>query len=51
LHDPEVLALAARDGCVLVTHDQKTMPSHFAAFVAMATSPDMLIIPQRLPSD
>ena len=49
LCDPEVLALAARDGRVLVTHDQKTMPRHFAAFVATTTSPGVLIIPQRLP--
>jgi predicted nuclease of predicted toxin-antitoxin system len=49
VRDPEVLALAARDGRVLVTHDQKTMPSHFAAFVATTTSPGVLIIPQRLP--
>jgi hypothetical protein len=49
LRDPEVLALAARDGRVLVTHDQKTMPRHFAAFIATATSPGVLIIPQRLP--
>ena len=49
LRDPEMLALAARDGRVLVTHDQKTMPRHFAAFVATTTSPGVLIIPQRLP--
>ena len=49
LRDPAVLTLAARDGRVLVTHDQKTMPSHFAAFIATATSPGVLIIPQRLP--
>jgi hypothetical protein len=49
LHDPAVLALVAGDGRVLVTHDQKTMPSHFAAFIVTATSPGVLIIPQRLP--
>jgi predicted nuclease of predicted toxin-antitoxin system len=49
VRDPEVLALAARDGRVLVTHDQKTMPRHVAAFVATTTSPGVLIIPQRLP--
>jgi hypothetical protein len=30
MKDGEVLALAARDGRVLVTHDQTTMPTHFA---------------------
>ena len=49
LRDPAVLTLAARDGRVLVTHDQKTMPSHFSAFITTATSPGVLIIPQRLP--
>ena len=38
LRDPEVPALAARDGRALVTHDQKTMPRHFVAFIATATS-------------
>jgi predicted nuclease of predicted toxin-antitoxin system len=33
VRDPEVLARAARDGRVLVTHDQSTMPQHFAAFI------------------
>jgi len=49
LRDPAVLARAAGDGRVLVTHDQKTMPSHFAAFIATAPSPGVLIIQQRLP--
>ena len=49
IHDPQVLALAAREGRVLVTHDQKTIPQHFAAFIATETSPGVLIIPQRLP--
>ena len=42
------IMVVQKDG-VLVTHDQKTMPSHFAAFIATATSPGVLIIPQRLP--
>ena len=49
MRDPQVLVLAAREGCVLVTHDQKTMPQHFAAFIATETSPGVLIIPQWLP--
>jgi predicted nuclease of predicted toxin-antitoxin system len=28
LNDPEVLALAARDGRLLVTHDHRTMPRY-----------------------
>jgi hypothetical protein len=34
---------------VLVTHDQKTIPQHFAAFIAMETISGVLIFPQRLP--
>ena len=49
MRDPQVLALAARAGRMLVTHDQKTMPQHFATFIATETSPGVLIIPQRLP--
>ena len=48
LIDPEVLALAAHDGRILVTHDRKTMPHHFAEFITTATSAGVLIIPQQL---
>jgi predicted nuclease of predicted toxin-antitoxin system len=34
LSDREVLAMAASEGRVLVTHDRKTMPRHFAEFIA-----------------
>jgi hypothetical protein len=47
LTDREVLARAAADGAVLVTHDQATMPGHFAAFVRSANSAGVLIVPQR----
>ena len=46
--DPKVLARAAKDGRVLVTHDRKTMPRHFAEFIAHETSPGLLVIPQSL---
>ena len=36
LSDLEVLAVAARDGRVLVTHDSSTMPTHFAEFIGSA---------------
>jgi hypothetical protein len=48
LSDKEVLSLAARGGRILVTHDQKTMPRHFADFITVETSSGVLIIPQRL---
>jgi predicted nuclease of predicted toxin-antitoxin system len=47
--DPEVLAIAAQDGRVLVTHDRKTMPAEFAQFIMSQTSSGVLIISQNLP--
>lgn len=47
--DPEVLALAAQAGRVLVTHDRKTMPTHFAAFIGHTASSGVIVIPQKLP--
>jgi hypothetical protein len=47
--DPEVLARAAKDGRILVTHDRKTMPRHFATFIMDETSPGIIVIPQSLP--
>jgi hypothetical protein len=46
--DPEVLARAADEGRVLVTHDQRTMPHHFADFISRRPSPGVFIIPQRI---
>ena len=37
------------DGRVLVTHDQATMPRHFADFVRSQHSPGVIIVPQDLP--
>ena len=49
VNDPEVLELAAREGRLLVTHDRKTMPRHFFAFITTTTSAGVLIVPQHLP--
>ncbi|MGG6267660.1 DUF5615 family PIN-like protein [Leptolyngbya sp. AN03gr2] len=49
LKDPEVLALAARQGRVLVTHDRKTMPTEFGQFIVSQTSSGVLILSQNLP--
>ena len=46
--DPDVLAFAAREGRVLVTHDHQTMPRHFGEFIAVSASPGVLLIPQHL---
>ena len=54
LPDPEVLAHAAEDGRILVTHDLQTMPRHFGAFITTRQSTGLLLIPSicrsRLPS-
>lgn len=49
IKDPEVLALAARDGRVLVTHDRKTLPFEFSQFITSQTSSGVLILSQNLP--
>ncbi len=43
--DPQVLAIAAREGRVFLTHDHKTMPRHFGDFIANNFSPGLLVIP------
>lgn len=44
LSDPDVLELAAREGRVLVSHDKRTMPVHFAARVRSGLkSPGVLL--------
>lgn len=45
--DPQVLAYGAAQGRILITHDESTMPVHFASFLAEAgTSPGVIITPQ-----
>jgi hypothetical protein len=48
LPDADVLALSASSGRLLVTHDRKTMPQHFAEFISANTSAGVLIVPQNL---
>jgi hypothetical protein len=50
LSDGDVLALAAAQGRILVSHDFRTMPHHFAQFLAAgATSPGVLLVKQQTP--
>jgi hypothetical protein len=49
LSDGEVLALAATDKRILVTHDAKTMPRHFADFVQSHESVGVIVVPQHPP--
>ncbi len=46
--DLEVLEIAADAQHVLVTHDRKSMPAAFGAFVAQKQSSGVLIVPQNL---
>lgn len=48
LPDADVLASAAREGRILLSHDRDTMPAHFERFVRGAASPGLLIVSQRL---
>lgn len=49
LKDDEVLAVAARDARILVTHDQTTMPKHFRDFLRSQRSPGVIVVPQHVP--
>jgi hypothetical protein len=49
LPDPEVLAIAAREGRILISHDHHTMPVHFATFVATQHCPGVFLLSQDLP--
>jgi predicted nuclease of predicted toxin-antitoxin system len=46
--DPEVLAIAAQESRVLVTHDRKTMPAEFGKFIESQTSSGVLILSQNM---
>lgn len=48
LADSEVLARAADDSRILVTHDRRTMPTYFADFIQRRESPGVIIISQRV---
>ena len=47
--DPEVLAIAAQEGRILVTHDRKTMPVAFGKFITTQTSSGVLLLSQSFP--
>ena len=49
LPDPAVLALAAHEGRVLLSHDHHTMPRHFGDFITGQLSPGVIILPQQMP--
>jgi hypothetical protein len=45
--DQQVLELAAAQGRVVVSHDRKTMPPHFAEFIQRKSSPGLIILSQK----
>lgn len=45
--DPQVLAMAAQEGRILVTHDRKTMPAEFGRFIESQNSAGVLIVSQK----
>lgn len=47
LLDHEVLARAAQEHRILVTHDRRTMPRHFGEFILQQDSPGVLIVAQK----
>ena len=48
LPDDQVLQRTADENSILVTHDLRTMPSHFGIFVSDHTSPGVLIVPRNM---
>jgi hypothetical protein len=46
--DIGVLHKAADLGRILISHDRKTMPAHFARFLNIRSSPGLIIVPQDL---
>jgi thiamine monophosphate kinase len=48
LDDQAVLAQAARESRLLVSHDRRTMPNHFANFTTTRASAGVILISQNL---
>lgn len=46
--DPDVLQFAADHDRILVSHDLKTMPLHFASFIRHGSSPGVILIRQEV---
>ncbi len=43
-----MLTVAAESGRILVSHDLKTMPRHFARFLETRSSPGLIVVAQDL---
>jgi predicted nuclease of predicted toxin-antitoxin system len=49
VQDIEVLAIAAKQKRILVSHDRRTMPSEFAEFIVNNQSSGVLIVSRKVP--
>ncbi len=49
--DLDVLAIAAQQMRVLVSHDRKTMPSEFAEFITTNQSAEVIIVSRKIPME
>src|SRR5258707_371014 len=49
LEDDVVLEKATQEGRVVVSHDRRTMPFHFAALIATGTCAGVILVPKHLP--
>lgn len=47
--DIEVLAIAAKQQRILISHDRKTMPSEFAQFIIDHQSSGVIIVSRKVP--
>ena len=48
-NDIEVLKIAKKENRILVSHDQRTMPGHFASFIIDQSSSGVLLISKKMP--
>lgn len=48
LNDPQVLAVAAGEGRILISHDRETMPAHFKIFASGSDSAGLIVVSQTV---
>ncbi|MFN0279122.1 MAG: DUF5615 family PIN-like protein [Pyrinomonadaceae bacterium] len=49
IDDMEVLSIAAAEQRIIITHDRKTMPQHFAEFIIDNACPGVFVVSQLAP--
>ena len=48
LPDSEILARSSFENRILVTHDRRTMPQHFARFIQESECPGVIVVSKKL---